>query len=160
MPRFTKAQQHQKILQAKDLYIKGFDYSTIADTMDIAENTVRKWGRENGFEDARNSNIIALSEMRNIILQSFSDVCNGKDPKISAEKAVKYAAAFEKFSDKKKVLTYMYEGFELLTTEYIAAIEKAEQKQDRQRSLDDLKVLRDKMDKVITRLTNEVLKNE
>lgn len=160
MPRFTQAQQRQKILHAKDLFIKGFNYETIAEVLDVAENTLKKWGRENDFESAKQACAITLSEIRNTILQSFSDVKDGREPKITPDIAAKYAAAFEKFSDRRKTLSYMYEAFEYLTQEYISDIQKAPHPTDKERSLSDLRTLRDKMDRVITRLTNEVLGDE
>ena len=160
MAKFTGAQQRQKILHAKDLFIKGFDYETIAEVLDVAENTLRKWGRDNDFESAKQACAITLSEIRNTLLQSFADIKDGKEPKISPDTAAKYASAFEKFSDRRKILTYMYEAFEYLTQEYISDISKSASAQEKQGALADLRVLRDKMDRVITRLTNEVLKDE
>lgn len=160
MAKFSSARQRQKILHAKDLFIKGFDYSTIADVLDVAENTLQKWGRENDFESAKQACSITLSEIRNTILQSFADLKDGKEPKISPDTAAKYGAAFEKFSDRRKILTYMYEAFEYLTQEYISSIQSAITARDKEKSLSDLRTLRDKMDRVITRLTNEVLGNE
>ncbi|MEI6898553.1 MAG: helix-turn-helix domain-containing protein, partial [Bacteroidota bacterium] len=85
MAKFTKSQQRQKILHAKDLFIKGFDYMTIADILGISENTLQKWGRENDFAVARQASFIALSELRSIILQSFADLKDGKVPKITPD---------------------------------------------------------------------------
>ena len=160
MAKFTAAQQRQKILHAKDLFIKGFDYETIADVIDVAENTLRKWGRDNDFESAKQACAITLSEIRNTLLQSFADIKDGKEPKISPDTAAKYASAFEKFSDRRKILTYMYEAFESLTQEYVSDIQKTPNQKEKEQSLSDLRILRDKMDRVITRLTNEVLGNE
>jgi len=158
--KFSREQQHQKMLSAKDLYTKGFDLSIIADLISVSRLTLSKWAKENDFEGAKKANIIALSAIRSIILQSFADVCEGKTPKISPDKAAKYAAAFEKLSDKRKTLTFMYEAFELLTSDYIKDLEKAVSKEDKDTSLENIKVLRDHMDKVVTRLTNEVLNDE
>ncbi len=160
MSKFSREQQHQKMLSAKDLYVKGFDLSIIADLISVSRLTLVKWSRENDFEGAKKANVIALSAIRSIILQSFADVCEGKTPKISPDKAAKYAAAFEKLSDKRKTLTYMYEAFELLTTDYIADMEKAITPEERNKALENIRVLRDHMDRVITRITNEVLSNE
>jgi len=91
---------------------------------------------------------IALSAIRSIILQSFADVCERKDTEDLPDKAAKYAAAFEKLSDKRKTLTFMYEAFELLTSDYIKDLEKAVSKEDKDKALENIKVLRDHMDKV------------
>lgn len=160
MAKFTKAQQRQKILHAKDLYIKGFDYPTISDILNVSETTLAKWGRENDFESAKQSSFIALSEIRNTILQSFADLKDGKKPKISPDQAAKYAAAFEKLSDKRKTLTYMYEAFEQLTTEFIKDLQLSAGKTQRDATMQILRDVRDKMDKVISNLTTQVLNDK
>jgi hypothetical protein len=159
MARFTKEQQEQKKHYAKNLYIKGFDIETIADIIQVALSTVKRWYKDDNYEAARNSNFIALSELRNTILQSFMDLKEGKKPNIKPDEAAKYASAFEKLSDRKKVLTYMYESFEMLTEELAKDIQKARNAKDKEFALTILKRVRDKSDLILTRLTNEALDN-
>jgi len=159
MGKFTKEQQEQKRHYAKNLYIKGFDIETIADIIQVALSTVKRWYKDESYEAARNSNFIALSELRNTILQSFMDLKDGKKPTIKPDEAAKYACAFEKLSDKKKVLTYMYESFEMLTEELGKDIQKAKTTKDKEFALTILKRVRDKSDLILTRLTNEALDN-
>lgn len=76
------------------------------------------------------------------------------------DQAAKYATAFEKFSSKKQVLTYMHEAYEMLCEEYMKDIQKAEKKKDKETLLGNLRVTRSVMEKVLTRLTNEVIGHE
>ena len=161
MARFSKAQREQKIEQAKQMFCKGFDFQTIADIMsDVEPVTIEKWAREFNFEKEKRNQIIAIAEIRNAILTSFADVLDDKKPKITPDQAAKYAAAFEKFSDKKKVLMYMHEAFEMLCEEYMKAIQAAKSRKEKETLLSEVRGSRSFMDKVLTRLTNEVLGND
>lgn len=161
MAQFTKAEREQKIEQARQMFCKGFDAQTISQIMgDVKERTINEWIREFGFEKSKRSQIIALSEIRNSILESYSDLLDGKKPKITPDQAAKYANAFEKFSSKKQVLSYMHEAFEMLSEEFMNDIQKAESPKQKNNLLDDLRGVRSKMENVLTRLTNEVLGNE
>ncbi|MCL2290835.1 MAG: phage terminase small subunit-related protein [Bacteroidetes bacterium] len=157
MGKFTKIEGEKKRQYGKSLYVKGFDIPTISDIIGAAESTVRKWRDNDKWEDARNSAFIALSELRNTILQSFIDLKDGKKPKIKPDEAAKYASAFERLSDRKKTLSYMYEAFEMLTHALTKDIEGAANKKDKELSLEILKRVRTKTDTIITKLTNETL---
>lgn len=161
MARFTKAEREIRIEHARQLYCKGFDFRTISDILgDVAPITIERWARDFEFEKSKRSQIIALSEIRNSILESYSDLLEGKTPKIKPDEAAKYATAFEKFSAKKQVLTYMHEAYELLSEEYMKGIQNAKRKKEKENLLDHLQVCRSMMEKVLTKLTNEVLSNE
>lgn len=157
MPKYSKAQLEEMISKAKSLYCKDFDVDTIAELLKVSKPTVEKWARDNDFEKAKKSQLIALSELRHSILESYADMLDGKKPKITPDAAVKYAKAFELFSSKKQVLLYMFEGFELLTDEYQREIQNTRGKAKKTELLDMLKHLRETMNRVITNLNNEVL---
>ena len=159
MAKFTKQLQRGKMLYAKDLFVKGFDYGTIADILGISDLTVRRWGQKEDFESAKRASFIALSELRNTVLESFAAVKEGKVPVLTPDQAAKYASAFEKLSDKRKTLTYMYEAFEMLSVELIRDLQEASDK-DKEAALVILRKVREKMDKVLTSLTNSVVNNE
>lgn len=156
MARFSRNITENKKFHAKDLYVKGFEYSVIADILGVSEATVRKWGKELDYESARQASYIALSELRNTILQSFIDLKSGKVPKIKPDEAAKYASAFEKLSDKRKTLTYMYEAYEMLSAELMLDIQHAKNTADKEKALTTLKHVRTKTDAVINRLNSEV----
>lgn len=157
MARFTKDQAAQKVQHAKNLYVKGFDLETISEITEVALSTIKRWAKEQDFETARQSNFIALSELRNTILKSFIDLKDGKKPTIKPDEAAKYASAFEKLSDKKKVLSYMYESFDKLTDEFIKDVQEAKTVKERETSLEILKRVRQKSDSILTKLTAEAL---
>ena len=161
MAQFTKAEREEKIEQARKMYCKGFDAQTIAEIMgDVTARTIERWIREFNFETSKRSQLIALSEIRNSILESYADVLDGKTPKISADQAVKYANAFEKFSSKKQVLMYMYEAFEILCEDYMKDIQIAKNRKEKETLLEELQNVRRRQEKVLTQLNNEVLGNE
>lgn len=157
MSRFTRDTQKQLVDHARQLYVKGFDVETIASILKLSAATVTRWARENGFERSRRSQVIALSEIRRSILESYADVLEGRQPRIKPDDAAKYAVAFERFSAKKQVLTYMYEAFELLTEEYQRHVQQATGREEKQQALIELQKLRLSMDNVVGNLTREVL---
>jgi hypothetical protein len=158
MAQWTKEIREQKIGYAKQLYCKGFDTFTIADIMgDVKPRTIEGWAKEFQFETSKRSQIIALSEIRNSILESYADLLEGKKPKVKPDEAVKYAAAFEKFSSKKQVLTYMHEAWEILCEEYMKDIQKAKTVKEKEQALNEYKSVRNKTTVVLTKLTNEVI---
>ena len=155
MARFTKEETTQKKTYAKELYIKDFSIDTIAKIIGVAASTVRKWATNDDFEAAKQANSIALSEIRKTILQSFNELKEGKKPTIKPDEAAKFAAAFDKLSDKKKTLSYMYESYEILTDELIKDIENAKTKKDKDFALTILKIVREKTDIIIAKTTDE-----
>jgi hypothetical protein len=161
MAKLTKAERREKIEQAKQMYIKGFDAPTISEIMgDVTIRTVEKWIKENDFERAKRSVIISLSEIRNSILESYADVLDGKQPKIKPDAAVKYAAAFEKFSEKSKLLTYQHEAYSALCDEITLDIQKTKNKKTKDTMLESLKYIRNIMQRVLEKNTREVIGNE
>lgn len=161
MPKISQAERLQKIEQARQMYCKGFDAQTIADIMgDVKKRTVEDWIREYDFERSKRSQIIALSEIRNSILESYADLLDGKKPKVTPDQAAKYATAFEKFSSKKQVLSYMYEAYEMLSEEYMNEIQTTETSKEKSIILSELREVRTRMERVLTRLTKEVLGND
>ena len=161
MAQFTKAEREKKVEHARQLWCKGFDAETIADIMgDVRPATVARWANEFDFDKSKRSQIIALSEIRNSILQSYADLLDGKTPKVKPDEAAKYATAFEKFSAKKQVLTYMHEAYQMLDEEYCKNIQEAKSRKEKEALLNELRVCRSLMQNVLTRLTNEVIGNE
>lgn len=160
MSKYSKEKKRQLVDLARQLYVKGFDYATISDILKVSVNTVVRWARENDFERSKRNQMIALSEIRRSILESYADMLEGRQPRIKPDDAAKYAMAFERFSAKKQVLTYMYEAFELLTEQYQRNIQQATEKEQKQQALSDLQKLRANMDVVINNLTAEVLGND
>lgn len=159
MARYSKEKTDRKRQQAKDLYVKMFDLETIAEILDVTINTLKRWAKDEDFEQARKSSLISLNEIRNTIVESFAAVRDGIPPKIKPDEAAKYAAALEKLSDKKKMLSYMYSDYELLTDELIKDVQNGKTKKDKEAALRVLMIVRNKTDIILTRTTEEVLKD-
>jgi len=157
MARISKELSDSKKQHGRDLYVKGFLIEVISDIIGMAVTTVRKWAREGDWETAKQSNYIALGELRHTILESFIALKNGEVPKIKPDEAAKYASAFEKLSDKRKVLSYMHESYEMLTDELTSAVQNAKGKAAKEKALLVLKTTRATTDTIITKLTAEAL---
>jgi len=157
MGRCSKEKSDKKRQQAKDMYVKMFGLETISDILDVSITTMKRWAKEEDFEQARKSSFISLHEIRNTILESFADLRDGKKPKIKPDEAAKYASAFEKLSDKKKMLSYMYSDFELLSDELIQDVQTGKTKKEKEFALQVLKIVRLKTDSILTRVTAEAL---
>lgn len=157
MARFSKEKTEEKKLNGKDLYVKGFDLETISQITEVALSTVKRWYKDYEWDAAKQSRFISIAELRNTILQSFIDLKDGKKPNIKPDEAAKYASAFEKLSDKKKVLSYMYESFDMLTDELAKDVQNAKSKKDKEQALLLLKRTREKTDTILTKLTAEAL---
>jgi len=157
MARFNKETLEKKKREAKDLYVKGFDIETISDIITVSANTIGKWAKSDNFEQARNSKFIAMSELRNVILNSFIAMKNGEKPNIKPDDAAKFAAAFEKLSDKKKVLSHMHDNYNLLTDELINDVQSAKGQKNKEIALTVVKKVREKTDDILTRITTETI---
>ncbi|MCL2245844.1 MAG: hypothetical protein FWC10_03610 [Lentimicrobiaceae bacterium] len=157
MARYTKEKTDKKRSQAKDMYVKMFDLETISDILGVSIKTLKRWEKEEDFEQARKSSYISLQEIRNTILESFADLRDGKTPKIKPDEAAKYASAFEKLSDKKKMLSYMYSNYELLTDELIKDVQNGKNKKEKEAALLVLIAVRNKTDIILTNTTAEAL---
>lgn len=156
----SEAERLEKIEQARQMYCKSFDAQTIAAIMGFSVRTIDTWIRKYNFDKSKRSQIIALSEIRNSVLESYADVLEGKIPKITPNQASQYASAFEKFSSKKQVLSYMHEAYEMLSDEYMKDIQVAKTPKDRGLILAEFRAARNRMTNVLNKLTKEVLGDE
>lgn len=53
MPKLSKQETELRRQQARDLYVKGFDCSTIADLLNMSVTTINKWADLLNFEQAK-----------------------------------------------------------------------------------------------------------
>ncbi|MCX8149224.1 MAG: terminase gpP N-terminus-related DNA-binding protein [Thermaurantimonas sp.] len=155
--KFSSIKREKLIEQAKSLYLKDFSIETISQILNVSASTIKKWVNQYDFEKSKKNQLIALSQIRRSILESYADMLEGREPRIKPDQAAKYAAAFEKFSARKQVLIYMYEAFEMLTDQYQKNVEQAATKQEKEEAMRDLQNLRKNMDIVIKNLQDEIL---
>jgi hypothetical protein len=157
MAQFSNAERENKISYAKKLYVKGFDYRTIADMLGVAEVTVSKWSAERDFETARRASLISLGEIRNAILNTYDQMSRGEKPTFSPDQIVKLTSSLEKLSPVNKSLAWVAEGFDQLADSYLAEVQRTKSEKGKQRLFEELKVVRRHMDKVMDRINKEVL---
>ncbi|MBQ0113454.1 MAG: hypothetical protein KBT03_10015 [Bacteroidales bacterium] len=159
MPKLSKQETELRRQQARDLYVKGFDCSTIADLLNMSVTTINKWADLLNFEQAKKARSITLSEMRETILDSFQKLKAGEKPSISPDAAAKYAKAFEQLSDHKRCLPHFFEAFEVLTDRLTLLVQNASSKAEREFNLSCLKHVREESNKILTEITNESINN-
>lgn len=155
MPKLTKDEAAKKRAYAKDLFVKGIALDTVADIIGISLVTLRRWAKDDDFDSARAVATLSVSQMRRTILDAFVDLQNGRTPKVNPDAASKLAAAFEKLSDRRKVLPYMFEAYELLTDHFAHLVEQAPSRKEREVALDILKRVRAATDEVIAQTTTD-----
>lgn len=156
----SNTERDDKIRQGFDMFSAGISEQIIAETLDVNINTVYRWKKEGNWEDRRKVNQLSMGEIRRTIIESWDDVVNGRIPKINPDMASKYAAAFEKFSDKSKTLSYMFEIFEMLTNELLLDVQHAKNEKQKDDLLTFAKRVRSKLEQITSKLYKEVLDDE
>lgn len=149
----TNEQRDAKMREGKNLYIRGFSSQSISTVIDISINTINKWKKAENWEEAKKMHSISVGSLKAEILETFTSLKNGETPKISSDQLSKLSSAFEKLSDKKKNLAYMYDNFdelsELMAEEVTLA--KGKEKALKLQQYKDVRAL-------MQRLTNEKYK--
>lgn len=154
MARIPNNVLDKKKLNGKELYIKGLSIQSISDIVDISIATLNKWKVSYHWEDAKKLNNLSISELKDEILNTFNALKNGEKPNMSADDISKLASSFEKISDNKKQLAYMFEAFKMLSAELGEMVVKSKPK-DRDFNLKALKHCRIAMDTLINKLYAE-----
>lgn len=157
MGKLSDNERNSKISYAKSLYVKGFDTATIADMLGFAKSTIESWAKQADFEQAKRASNISISEIRNEILKTYEAMRNGKKPTINPDQISKLVASFEKLSPNQKSVTWIIEAFELLTESYLKEMHHTKNQKKRQQILNQLKVARIHADKVMSKLTKDLL---
>jgi hypothetical protein len=160
MARMSNTERDDKIRQGFDMFSAGISEQIISETLDVNINTVYRWKKEYNWDDRRKVNQLTMGEIRKSIIDSWDDLKNGKKPAITPDMASKYAAAFEKFSDKRKTLSYMFETFEMLTNELLLDVQNAKNEKQKDDLLKFAKRVRSKLEQITSKLYKEVLDNE
>lgn len=157
MPRISKQQRQTKINYAKNLYIKGFDTSTIADILGFSKRTIDNWAKEFDFEQAKRAASISISEIRNEILNTYQAMKKGQSPAMSPDQISKLVASFDKLSISQKSLTWVIEAYELLTDSFLKDIQNSNSDKQKNLKFNILKQVRLQCDKVISNLQKQLL---
>jgi len=156
MARITNLDRDKKMLEGKSLFIKNFSFQSISDIINISVDTLKKWAKDENWNAAKKMHSISINELKQEILETFHALKTGKKPKLTSDEISKLAAAFEKLSDKKKHLTYMYHCFEELTEALAEEVTMAKGK-DREYKLQRYKEVRLLMEKLTEKKYKEAL---
>lgn len=157
MARISKHERENKINHAKRLYIKGFDFITIADMLNITVSTLQRWAKDNDFEQAKRAASISISEIRNEILNTYEAMKKGETPDISPDQISKLVASFEKLSSSQKSLTWIIEAFEMLTDSFLGEIQETKNEKQKAAKYNILKQVRQHCDRVVMNLQKQLL---
>lgn len=155
--RLTKKESDRKKRQGKRMFINGFSRAEIADIIDVHIETVKRWYKQYEWQDAKDIHSFSVSEVKEEILKSFVALKNGQEPKVSPDKLSKIVAAFEKLTDKKKNLAFMYDNFEELSDAILKDGLSERSKKNREEKLEIAKYVRGVMDDVVSKTYKEAL---
>ncbi|WP_372747043.1 hypothetical protein [Lutibacter sp.] len=154
--RLNKNEADKKKRQGLRMFINGFSKDEIADILEVHIETVKRWANQFNWEDEKDVHSISIVELRKEVLQTFADMKEGKTPKLSADQLSKLAATFDKLSDNKKALSYMYQNFESLSNAILKDALSERAKKTKDYKLEVAKYVREVMDQLTSATYKEV----
>ncbi len=157
MASISNKERLEKIAHAKRLYVKGFDLNTIADMLGFSVNTLNKWASDNDFESAKRATSISINEVRNEILLTYQAMQKGEEPKMSPDQISKLVSSLEKLSYSQKSISWIIEGYELLTETFLEEVQASKSEKQKEKIYELLKEVRKRMDTAINKLQKELL---
>lgn len=137
--RLPKAVSEKKQLEGRRLYINGLTETEIADVLELHIETIRKFSKDNKWEDSKKMHSVSISEMKAEVLNTFTSLKKGETPKLSADQITKVVSAFEKLNDRKKNVAYAVVNFDLLFERLIKKASEATTKKQKQERLELVK---------------------
>ena len=155
--RLTKKESDQKKRQGKRMYVNGFSRIEIAEILEVHIETVKRWYKDYKWQDEKDMHSLSISELKRQVLQTFSDMKAGNTPKLSPDQLSKLASTFEKLSDKRKSLAYMFENFEILTDAILKDALSERKKSEKERKIEISKYVRDMMEDITSKTYKEAL---
>lgn len=155
--RLTKKESDQKKRQGKRMFINGFSVDEIASILEVHIETIKRWKKQYDWQKEKDVHSLSISELKRETLQTFADMKEGKTPKLSPDQLSKLAATFDKLSDKKKALAYMYENFELLSDALLKDALSERKKADKEKKLEMAKYVREMMEDLTSATYKEAL---
>lgn len=155
--RLPKAVSEKKQLEARRLYINGLTEAEIADVLELHVETIRKWAKEGNWEDSKKMHSVSISEMKAEVLNTFTALKNGEQPKLTADQITKVVSAFEKLNDRKKNVAYAVENFDLLFERLIKKAGEATTKKEKEARLQTVKYVSAVANELVNDLYTEAL---
>lgn len=155
--RLTKKESDTKKRQGKRMFINGFSKDEIADILEVHIETIKRWHKQDEWEKEKDVHSLSISELKRETLQTFADMKAGITPKLSPDQLSKLAATFDKLSDKKKALAYMYENYELLSDALLKDALSERSKVKKESKLETAKYVREIMEELTSTTYKEAL---
>lgn len=155
--RLTKKQSDQKKRQGKRMFINGFSKDEIAEILEVHVQTIDRWYKSENWQKEKDVHSLSIAELKRETLQCFADMKEGKQPKISPDQLSKLASTFDKLSDKKKALAYMYENYELLSDALLKDALSERSKKKKEAKLETAKFVREVMEDLTSATYKEAL---
>lgn len=155
--RLTKKESDKKRRQGKRMFINGFSKQEIAEILEVHIETVKRWYKQDEWQNEKDMHSLSIAELKRETLQTFADMKKGEIPKLSPDQLSKLASTFEKLSDKKKALAYIYENYDDLSDAILKDALSERKKAEKERKLEIAKYVRDIMDELITKTYKEAL---
>jgi len=156
MPKLSKIELDAKKQEGRNLFVKKFDFIQISKLIKVSTRTLSKWSKEEGWEELKKMQDLSISSLKNQILETFHDMKSGRTPKLTSDEISKLASAFEKLSDRKKHLAYMYDSFQELIAELAKEVTLAKGK-DKESKLEIYKYIAVLMEKLTSKKYAEAL---
>lgn len=139
--RLPKAISEKKQLEGRRLFINGLTEQEIADVLELHIDTIKKFSKDNQWEDSKKMHSVSISEMKAEVLNTFTALKNGETPKLSADQITKVVSAFEKLNDRKKNVAYAVENYDLLFERLIKKAGEATTKKEKNERLHIVKYI-------------------
>ena len=151
MARLTATESDYKKSQGKDLFVKGFTLTNIADIIGIGAKTLGRWRDEGKWEEEKELATLKPSNIRRLTLKAALAIQNKEPLPYKADDISKIVAAFDRITDSRRVAVYTMESIDGFSS-YI--LEKAGKNTGKKREeiLELLKKVRPMFDEYITEL--------
>ncbi|MDO5608263.1 MAG: hypothetical protein Q4G08_07410 [Capnocytophaga sp.] len=151
MARLTALQADFKKSQGKELYVKGFTTTNIAEIIGIGVKTLGRWKDEGRWEDEKELHSLKPSNIRRLTLKMALAIEKGEELPYKADDVSKIVAAFDRITDSKKIAVYTMESLDGFSNYMLEQAGKSTGKK-RELILEYLKNIRPHFDAYITEL--------
>lgn len=155
MARLTDVERAKKLQQAKELYITGkFSLAFIAETVGIAIDTLKEWIKKNNWEALKTNTVFSVRQIQQMILKCAEDIQLGAKPIATPDQLAKLVSAYEKITDKDKMVASLLDAYGVLF-DIIMAEAQAEKNKKREELIAFAQKVTLYTDKVISKALQE-----
>lgn len=154
MARLTAAESDYKKSQAKELFVKGFNVTNIAEIIGISAKTLGKWREADRWDEEKEISALKPSNIRRLTLKMALAIEKGEDLPYKADDISKVVAAFDRITDTKKIAVYTMESIDGFSSYILQRAAKNTGKK-REEILAMIKTIRPFFDDYITELLQD-----